>query len=414
MTVGLLNLNSKLINDIGVFITNNVDFFVEDRSYLKLCAAKDRIKDIIDGLNNKDLHIQPYETAFEFYEFLSQSFVLIDAISIIAETITTDECNCKSLLENKTNTRMITADDITGNGNDYKYCCYIRALCSEHPIKTDQHKDYSNVEEWCPYVTWSDKEYEVIATVYSLNNNRLIRISVTELSQFVGHYYNQLSWIIHCLENYLERRKNSFRKKIVKGPEFFDNYQKYLENLKRQNRLRMDSNSDCISLADRILSTEVSIDNKAVYDRYVRCIKKALWFEHNRIQSVSIEEYDCRGTKQVGTTLLNEVLYPSAESDCKILMDIWGKMEKLIQDESAYYSSDSPSQAEINDAKAYRKFEVELLYEKVMNELEYFSRYVTITKDTPNEELYVLIHIAYFMEAVEKEPEKYEELKTIM
>ncbi len=133
MTPGLMNLNSKLINDIGVFITNNVDYFVEDKSYLKLCAATDRIKEIIDGLNNKELHIRPHDSAFEFYEYLSQSFVLIDAISIIAETITTEECDCISLLEKKTSTKMITADDLTGNGNDYKFYKYIRIVMFRTP-----------------------------------------------------------------------------------------------------------------------------------------------------------------------------------------------------------------------------------------------------------------------------------------
>lgn len=412
MTPGLMNLNSKLIKDIGVFITNNVDYFVEDKSYLKLCAATDRIKEIIDGLNNKELHIRPHDSAFEFYEYLSQSFVLIDAISIIAETITTEECDCKSLLETKTSTKMITADDITGNGNDYKFCKYIRSLCSEHPVNTNQHKDYSEKEEWCPFVSWSDKENEVIATVYSLGNTRIIRLSITELSQYISHYYNQLAWIIHCLEKYLERRKTSFRKKKLRDPNHFDNYLKYLAYLKKQNRLRMDSNSDCLNLAERIISTDVSTDNKTVYDHYVQCIKKALTFEHNRIQLATTEEYNCRGTKETNTTLLNEILYPPIiESDCKTIMDIWGKMEKLIQDESAYYSSDSPSQAEINSAKSFQKIEVDFLRRKVMNESNYFSRYVEISESTSNSELYVLIHIALFMEAMEKEPEKYEGLK---
>ena len=135
-------------------------------------------------------------------------------------------------------------------------------------------------------------------------------------------------------------------------------------------------------------------------------------FEHNRIQLATTEEYNCRGTKETNTTLLNEILYPPIiESDCKTIMDIWGKMEKLIQDESAYYSSDSPSQAEINSAKSFQKIEVDFLRRKVMNESNYFSRYVEISESTSNSELYVLIHIALFMEAMEKEPEKYEGLK---
>ncbi len=88
----------KIIEGFKKAIANNSDYIVHDGIYLRLCAAVDRIGDIIKGLNNKQIVKKPGETAFDFYEYLSQSFVMLDAIFAISDILTNKSCPCNSCL----------------------------------------------------------------------------------------------------------------------------------------------------------------------------------------------------------------------------------------------------------------------------------------------------------------------------
>lgn len=138
-------------------------------AYNCLCAALDRMFDIVVYLNDLDIQNDKPKGTFQLCDFLNQSQTLIDCIEIFGKIYQVSypaQGDISSFHER----------GITGKGNDEAYFKYIRSLCSVHPIATNAHPEYQGDEpEWCPYLcnrnsTYlllnNDRHSDFIATVY--------------------------------------------------------------------------------------------------------------------------------------------------------------------------------------------------------------------------------------------------------
>lgn len=189
----------------------------------------------------------------------------------------------------------------------------------------------------------------------------------------------------------------------MKKPKDFTDYNEYIDYLIDENKKRMGAqNNDCLEFVKTVLNTTVSKQNKKPYDRFISMLKKSVEFDHNRIQYLSIDHYNCRGTPSEGTTLLNEIIYPCFESECQSMGKIRQDMEILKANESYYYGETNPSQSEINQAKILLKEERKKLRESIFDEKPYFEQFVSIDESMTNNELYVLIHISHAFEMINK------------
>lgn len=402
----IIYLKPAKIRKLKQTISDNESFLVGNSNWLKRLAAVDRIEDIANGLNSKDFHIGPNEPAFEFCEFLGQSFVMIDTIFTLAGTIS-KECESELMMRTSGNTITVGNDKKV---NDYRYMKYIRALFSEHPLETNQHKECSSVEEWCGCVVWTNKGREVQARIYDADGKiRLMRISVEEVCRYVYSYYSQLEMIEGSLKDYVRQKNKKFGKKEMKGLDDFNGDPKeFLRYMSREDKKRMSRNWPDIDLCVELL--EINVSQEEEYKRFKEYILKAAVFEQNRIQDTSALDYSCRGVSEGGTSLLNEIMHPSEQSACIGMDTIWKDLYLLNKGEDAFLGTEDSSPADLQLAKSQRAVVVGELRREIFSRSEFFNRYVHIHEQMSDSELYFMIHLARLLEAMELNPQKYSEL----
>ena len=99
-----------------------------------MCAIMDRIDDTVDYLNQLKLNTGKYpKSAFDFFDFMNQSSVMIDCIEIMAKIYEVSFDN-----ENQS-TEIFGEKGDNGKGTDKKYFDYLRSLCSVHPVETSYY-----------------------------------------------------------------------------------------------------------------------------------------------------------------------------------------------------------------------------------------------------------------------------------
>ncbi|TVL41191.1 hypothetical protein A9X84_00745 [Brachyspira hyodysenteriae] len=100
-------------------------------------ASLDRLNDTAIYLNEMVLNKTNLPRAFDFYDFINNSYVIINCIYHIAEVFNIDLSDIK---ENKCNLQnIIGLDCMTYECSDDDYFNYIRSISSVHPIVTDRH-----------------------------------------------------------------------------------------------------------------------------------------------------------------------------------------------------------------------------------------------------------------------------------
>ena len=205
-------------------------------AYNCLCAALDRMFDIVVYLNDLDIQNDKPKGTFQLCDFLNQSQTLIDCIEIFGKIYQVSypaQGDISSFHER----------GITGKGNDEAYFKYIRSLCSVHPIATNAHPEYQGDEpEWCPYLcnrnsTYlllnNDRHSDFIATVYrnDVEGSYHIYISLKQIFHYVRKRYQHIKKVIDGIEVYNQEQINYFQKKKVKDPVSFNTYTDYIKSL---------------------------------------------------------------------------------------------------------------------------------------------------------------------------------------
>ena len=101
-------------------------------------ASLDRLNDTAIYLNEMILNKTNSSRAFDFYDFINNSYVIINCIYHIAEVFNIDLSDIK---KNKCNLQnIIGLDCMNYESSDDDYFNYIRSISSVHPIVTDRHR----------------------------------------------------------------------------------------------------------------------------------------------------------------------------------------------------------------------------------------------------------------------------------
>ncbi len=242
-----INFTLKISHNAAVPKKKNEKFSqIETDSYLCICAALDRIDDLVQYCNSLNIE-QTKEGIFELCNLLTHGQTLIDCITQIGKIF-----NVK--YETKNDVSSFQNPGESGDGNDEEYFKYIRSLCSVHPLNTNSHGIYQGTNpEWCPYVGFLgrgnpllfDKESngaDFYARVYKYEDNdekilsthtKTIYLKINEIFQYIEKRYNFLEQITLAAERYFKEKIENLRNKHIKTPKEFDDYFDYLFELQK-------------------------------------------------------------------------------------------------------------------------------------------------------------------------------------
>lgn len=267
-------------------------------AYNCLCAALDRMSDIVDYLNDLDIQSDKQNGTFQLCDFLNQSQTLIDCIEIFGKIYQVSypaQGDISSFHER----------GITGKGNDEAYFKYIRSLCSVHPIATNAHPEYQGDEpEWCPYLCSKGSSYlnfnrdnhtDFVAMVYRNNTKGIhhIYISLSEVFHYVEKRYRHIKRIIEGIELYNQRQIKYFQKKKITTPDAFDSYTDYIASLPDEFQKRCGTNDYLPRVWVAVFHSHFDDPKwEKAFNEYKLEMKKGIERIHSNLQNMSCLDYN--------------------------------------------------------------------------------------------------------------------------
>lgn len=364
-------------------------------SWNQICALMDRIQSIVWYFREMKFHYDDKRMlVFDFYAFMTQADVLDDCISTLAHIYDVN------LEAEDSETVVFMEKGENGKGTDKKYFEYLRSLCVVHPGMTDRFDGtYTTRTGQCsPYVLVNDhlykKDGELIVRIYYNDDEHtadVIGISLKQIFCYVERRYSILDKIVEGIHRYDESVKIRLMKESMKDQAVFDDYIEYLRYLKEQTEYRFPvTDAYEIEFVIRIMTTEITDErNLSRYQKYCNALRYAISFEHTRIQKVGRGTDDEMGIvnapRESGFSILYHLIPPSSgtEEHRKHSYAI-SKLEYLVD---------------------YERWSFETGYAKrlVLNNLDYFGRYVSIDETTDFEELYVLIHVGLYFDCMDND-----------
>lgn len=365
----------------------------------RTCAAMDRLEDTVHHLNcielgkNKD-----GRTAFDFYDFINNAYIVIDCIKTIGKIFRVDNC----LFEEIENSTKVFGTKLSEKSTDQKYFEYIRSLCSVHPLCTNHQKVFLNGSQFhcCPFVTWKtsltwydDDNADLTAFIYPSNpreHTRYLGLHISQFEQYLTEWIEFIPKIIEAKNAYTDQEYEKLRQEPVKSlSEYENNVAKYLSYLKSEYCNRFDYGNDYLFDAyANFFTVELSdARNRAALEKYQNAVVYSLGFLRNELQNMSYEGYENNGLKYpeawIETTLFNE-LYEISSYDGAFSAYSYNlqKVYKLGPD---------------SDSHEYDKMYARDLLE---GPKELINRFVYFTNNEPDEERVVLVHLALYLEAL--------------
>ena len=359
-----------------------------------MCAIMDRIDDTVDYLNQLKLNTGKYpKSAFDFFDFMNQSSVMIDCIEIMAKIYEVSFDN-----ENQS-TEIFGEKGDNGKGTDKKYFDYLRSLCSVHPVETSYYdKMYQKDDfECCPYVVWNTgriwdkKDCNLHAQVYvngEKEGDRHIGINIVNIFDYVKYRYSLLEKVICGIKKYNQDIIQGFISSPLKFEADFDCYTDYLEYLRVEGEERL--GKDCVyelefvsSLFKLALSNS---ENQSHFEKYRNAIRYAVGFQHSAIQNRNLKGFCNDGILQprgeTELTLLDQLCH--IESISPIAKQYHYQFKKI-----SYLAGDS---SDGNKRFAYA------MLEEVKSLLE---NYVSFDGAQSDYEYYALVKVALYFDCLE-------------
>lgn len=373
----------------------NGDYCAWDRT----CAAMDRLEDTVHYLNSIELgKNKDGRTAFDFYDFINNAYIVIDCIKTIGKIFRVDNC----LFEEIKNSTKVFGTKLSEKSTDQKYFEYIRSLCSVHPLCTNHQKVFLNGSQFhcCPFVTWGTSlacfdsdNADLTAFIYPSNPRkptRYLGLHISQFEQYLTEWIEFIPKIIEAKNAYTDQEYDKLRQEPVKSlSECENNVVKYLSYLKSEYCNRFDYGSDYLFDAyANFFTVELSdARNKTALEKYQNAIVYSLGFLRNEFQNMSYEGYENNGLKHpdawIETTLFDE-LYKISSYDGAFSAYSYS-LEKVY-----YLGPDS-------DYYEYDKMYARALLE---GPKELINRFVHFTNNEPDEERVVLVHLALYLEAL--------------
>ena len=364
----------------------------------RICTIMDRLDDTLDYLNTMELgKCLDRRSAFDFYDFLNNCYVVIECIKKIGQIFRLD---AQYITETESSNAVFGTAQ-SEQSNDGKYFEYIRSLCSVHPIETSRQKMFLNGSKFhcCPFVTWNNglafshrQESDLEAWVYTSDKGGgylIIPLYVLQFETYLNKWIALIPKIIEAKNSYTDEVYDELRATPIKSLSDL-NYDiiAYLSYLKGEYIGRFDYGNDgmfdnCIRLFSIRLSDKRNIP---LLEKYRNAIRYALQFTKNELQNMSYEGYENNGIKHpepgIETTLLDE------------LVDIWpygGALSAFSYELGKIYclEPDYTDPADVHYARRLLDAPKELL-----------NDYVFFSNTEPDEERIVLVKLALYLEAL--------------
>lgn len=302
-------------------------------AYNCLCAALDRMFDIVVYLNDLDIQNDKPKGTFQLCDFLNQSQTLIDCIEIFGKIYQVSypaQGDISSFHER----------GITGKGNDEAYFKYIRSLCSVHPIATNAHPEYQGDEpEWSPYLCsressyWSfgkNKHSDFVATVYrnDVKGSCNIYISLAQIFHYVRKRYRHIKKIITGIEIYNQGQIDYFQKKEVTDSSSFNSYTDYIASLIDEFQNRCGTDEYLPRVWGAVFHTHFyDLNWETALEEYKLEMKKGIERVHIALQNMSCldDNFDANPVQVYPLKELDgysyeeekiEYLFPSVDMEC--------------------------------------------------------------------------------------------------
>lgn len=368
------------------------NYFAWDR----ICAIMDRIDDTIIHLNSMKLGCNQNRSAFDFYEFVSCSAVLIDCIREIGKIFNIDI----SLIGEIVNSQEIFGKEYSEAGTDGKFFEYIRSLCVIHPTNTSRQKEYLQGSRFhcCPFVTWNHvlhlrTDGDLTATVYnSKREGPLLQIPlyICQFENYVKKWVLFIEKVIEAINKYSDDVYEKFRNIPVKTlSEFNDDVVAYLKYLKDEYGNRFGDNiSYVFDEYIRVFSINLTNEgNKGKIEKYKNAILYSIDFLRNALQNMSFDGFENSGIK-----------YP----DASIETDLFLELSHIFNIDSAFkdfsYNLEKIYHLEPNDTyNYYEKQYARRLLEEIKPIVNEFVNFENTEED---EEVIVLIQLAKYLDAL--------------
>lgn len=301
----------KLDEELAITLRNQINehqdislkvTYQNKNAWNSICSILDRIDDIVIYLNQLELNTGKWDRcAFDFFEFINQSEVLIECISKLAEIYKVNIYDENAhffnhkYINNKIKKEYEEKGILEIKETDLNYFKYLRSLSSIHPIDTTRHQIYmSDTLEVSPYVIWNNKHiYEkeqgdLIIVAYSeIEDFKHIFIKIDEVFNFVTYSYNLINKIVHAIKEYNSQVIISLKNRPIKNIVDFENYNDYLNNLIKESEERCPSlTSEIIEAKEIIRISMTDKRNELLYQKYCNAIKYAIETIHNNLQSM--------------------------------------------------------------------------------------------------------------------------------
>ena len=300
-------------------------------SYLawdRICAGMDRIYDTLDYINTMKLGARSnLRSAFDFFDFINNSAVVIDCIKTIGLIFGVN----KSDIEKIEKSQKIFGDVLGVNGTDGQFFEYIRSVCVSHPINTTRRHPYlrDSALHCCPYVTWTNDAVGVLfgdgrdLSVRIYNSKRTgeienIPLYVKKFEAYLKLWIAFIPKIIKAIKSYTNSVYDEYRARKMKQRADFNDEIEYLTYLREEDKKRFGTENDylfsrCIDVFS-VVPTHPS--NVELFEKYKNAIRYAILFIHNSIQNMEVSGFEYTGIigpNETESNLLQELLFPPIE-----------------------------------------------------------------------------------------------------
>lgn len=372
-----------------------VSYFAWDR----ICAIMDRIEDTLDYINLIELgNCCSSRSAFDFYDFINNAYVVIDGIKIIGQIFALDNTKINSIEKSQ----EAFGDVMEAGGTDGQFFNYIRSLCAVHPFNTTRHPVYmkDSVLHCCPFVVWS---HIGIGAIYSDNRDLSVHIYtsksndypptiplyISQFKRYINKWIDLIPEVILAINNHNDSVYEEFRKSSLKELADFSTETEYICYLKQEHNRRFgDSMEYIFDKIALILETNLSNEKNTIkLEKYKNAIRYALPFICNSMKKMKSEGFEytgIQGENSTETNLLYELEHPSVYSDEKA---------------KYHYNLSKVYYLESNNYSVYDKQWARMLLDEMK---DFLNKYIVFTNKESDREVVVLMNLVSYLHALEQ------------
>lgn len=309
-----IQLNRKLrdkVNEINNFSFDKTAEFQfpsakrgnkrESNAFNCICAALDRIDDLVEHCNTLDL-TQSKEGTFALCDLFNYGQTLIDCITKIGEIY-------GAKYDSSNDITSFHQQGATGKGNDEKYFKYLRSLCSVHPLETSAHEEYQGDQpEWCPYINIAESmasqllsyhdetlsKADFIVRVYrnDMEFSKHIPIYIKQIFHYIKKRYRFINKIINAIDDYNNKQIETLKSTHILLPSECATYDDYLKNLEKEIHIRCGRWEYQAKTWRAIFKTHYDNELGEALSVYKEELKKGIDKVHTKLQAMDFLDDD--------------------------------------------------------------------------------------------------------------------------